>query len=122
MPSALPTLRAHPTDSAIEHARGSLPVLHVDRSSWNGTSTPLLVLGLGNRICGDDGLGIEAVARLLEAWEAPEGVRILDGGTLGLSLLPELELARRAILVDAIRGGRARERELAIAELRKRLA
>jgi hydrogenase maturation protease len=67
-------------------------------------STPLLVLGLGNTICGDDGLGVEAVERLREAYEAPEGVRILDGGTLGLSLLPELELARRAILVDAIRG------------------
>ena len=33
----------------------------------------------------------------------PDGVRILDGGTLGLSLLPILEDAERAILVDAIR-------------------
>ena len=66
-------------------------------------SVPLLILGLGNLLCGDDGLGVAAVQRLLDAYEAPEGVRILDGGTLGLSLLPYLEDAERAILVDAIR-------------------
>lgn len=63
----------------------------------------LLVLGLGNVICTDDGLGAEAVARLAAEWEAPPGVRLLDGGTLGLGLLPHLEEARAAILVDAIR-------------------
>lgn len=66
-------------------------------------SIPLLVLGLGNVLCGDDGLGVAAVERLLEAYQPPEGVRVLDGGTLGLSLLPYLEDARNAILVDAIR-------------------
>lgn len=65
--------------------------------------TPLLVLGLGNVLCGDDGLGVCAVQRLWRDYEAPEGVRVLDGGTLGLSLLPEFELAERAILVDAVR-------------------
>ena len=64
---------------------------------------PLLILGLGNLLCGDDGLGVTAVERLLGAYEAPDGVLILDGGTLGLSLLPYLEDARRAILVDAVR-------------------
>ncbi len=66
-------------------------------------STPLLVLGLGNWICGDDGLGVDAVGRLLSEYEAPAGARVLDGGTLGLSLLPELETADQAILVDAVR-------------------
>lgn len=63
---------------------------------------PLLVLGLGNLICADDGLGVAAVHRLLELYEPPEGARVLDGGTLGLSLLPVLEDAERVILVDAI--------------------
>jgi hydrogenase maturation protease len=66
-------------------------------------STPLLVLGLGNLICSDDGLGIDAVTRLQRQYEAPEGARVLDGGTLGLSLLPEIETAEQAILVDAVR-------------------
>jgi hydrogenase maturation protease len=65
--------------------------------------TPLLILGLGNPLCSDDGLGVEAVARLRRGFDAPEGVRVLDGGTLGLSLLPEFETTERAILVDAVR-------------------
>lgn len=63
----------------------------------------LLVLGLGNLLCGDDGLGVAAVERLTASYEVPEGARVVDGGTLGLSLLPELEDAEAAILVDAIR-------------------
>jgi hydrogenase maturation protease len=64
---------------------------------------PLLILGLGNVLCGDDGLGAVAVHLLERRYRAPEGVEVLDGGTLGLSLLPHLEQAREAILVDAIR-------------------
>jgi hydrogenase maturation protease len=64
---------------------------------------PLLVLGLGNVLCGDDGLGAVAVHLLQRRYQAPDGALVLDGGTLGLSLLPTLEQAREAILVDAIR-------------------
>jgi hydrogenase maturation protease len=66
-------------------------------------SVPLLVLGLGNLLCRDDGLGAVAVHLLLRRYEPPPGVLVLDGGTLGLSLLPYLEDAEEAILVDAIR-------------------
>jgi hydrogenase maturation protease len=66
-------------------------------------STSLLVLGLGNVLLADDGLGVAAVERLERRYRAPDGVRVLDGGTLGLSLLPHLQDARAAILVDAIR-------------------
>ena len=62
----------------------------------------LLVLGLGNLLCGDDGLGAAAVSLLDRDWEAPDGVLVLDGGTLGLALLPYLEDSRDVILVDAI--------------------
>lgn len=68
-----------------------------------GERTPLLVLGLGNVICGDDGLGIAAVTRLGALYEPPPGVAVIDGGTLGLSLLPWVEDAARVILVDAVR-------------------
>jgi len=64
---------------------------------------PLLVLGLGNVLCGDDGLGAVAVHLLERQYRAPDGVSVLEGGTLGLSLLPYLEDAHEAILVDAIR-------------------
>ncbi|MGO9832075.1 MAG: HyaD/HybD family hydrogenase maturation endopeptidase [Myxococcaceae bacterium] len=64
---------------------------------------PLLVLGLGNLLCQDDGVGVAAVARLLARYDAAPGVRVLDGGTLGLSLLPTLESADTVLIVDAIR-------------------
>ncbi len=65
--------------------------------------TPLLVLGLGNVLLEDDGIGAAAVAVLLEGYQVPAGVRVLDGGTLGLSLLPYLESADALILVDAVK-------------------
>jgi hydrogenase maturation protease len=62
----------------------------------------LLILGLGNLLCTDDGLGVIAVQAIAETRTMPEGVRAMDGGTLGLALLPYLEDAEAAILVDAI--------------------
>jgi hydrogenase maturation protease len=63
----------------------------------------LLILGLGNLLCGDDGLGAVAVERLLDEWDPPPDVDVLDGGTLGLSLLPYIQDAHDVILLDAIR-------------------
>jgi hydrogenase maturation protease len=62
----------------------------------------LLVLGLGNPLCQDDGLGVVAITRMLERW-AGQDVQMLEGGTLGLWLLPLIESYRNVILVDAIR-------------------
>jgi len=64
----------------------------------------LLVLGLGNPLCQDDGVGVVAVTRLLQDWSPGPGVRVMEGGTLGLWLLPLLESYRTVLRVDAIRG------------------
>ena len=64
---------------------------------------PLLVLGLGNVLLEDDGVGSAAIALLHDRFEPPAGVRVLDGGTLGLSLLPYLQISDALILVDAVR-------------------
>lgn len=61
-----------------------------------------LVLGLGNILLGDEGVGVRVVERLLEQFEFPEGVRVMDGGTLGLDLLPYVEDASRLLVVDAV--------------------
>lgn len=60
------------------------------------------MLGLGNVLVGDDGAGVAALSRLHARYEAPPGTELLDGGTLGLWLLPWLQSARAAILVDAV--------------------
>jgi hydrogenase maturation protease len=62
-----------------------------------------LVLGLGNVLLGDDGVGAAAIARLEREYRIPPGVRVEDGGTLGLALLDLLTSAERVILVDAVR-------------------
>lgn len=63
---------------------------------------PTLVVGLGNPLMTDDGIGLAALARLAERWEVPADVRLVDGGTWGLFLLPEIEDAERLVLLDAI--------------------
>jgi hydrogenase maturation protease len=63
---------------------------------------PLLVLGVGDPLRRDDGLGPAAVGLLSRRWGAPEGVRVLDGGTLGANLLPWVARADSLIVVDAV--------------------
>jgi hydrogenase maturation protease len=65
--------------------------------------TAVLVLGLGNVLLGDDGLGAAAVVRLERDYRIPPDVCLQDGGTLGLGLLGLLSEASHVILVDAVR-------------------
>lgn len=67
-------------------------------------SSPVVVLGLGNLLMGDDGVGVSALAALADDPRLPDDVQLLDGGTLGLSLLPYVRSAPDLILVDAVRG------------------
>jgi hydrogenase maturation protease len=70
---------------------------------------PTLVVGLGNPLMTDDGIGLAALERLRAAWSpGPEsGVELVDGGTWGLFLLPEIERAGAVVFLDAIRTGTA---------------
>ena len=63
-----------------------------------------LVLGLGNVLMGDEGIGVYVV-RALEKHTLPAGVECLDGGTGGFTLLEPLENADRIILIDAASDG-----------------
>jgi hydrogenase maturation protease len=66
-----------------------------------------VVLGLGNPLMADDGLGLAALERLQAEWELPAGVTPADGGTWGMMLLPLIEAADELLLLDAVRAGRA---------------
>lgn len=63
-----------------------------------------LVLGLGNVLMGDEGIGVHVV-RALEQHTLPEGVECLDGGTGGFVLLEPLQNANHIVLVDAAADG-----------------
>lgn len=62
----------------------------------------VLVLGLGNVLLADDGVGAAVLDRLERDYHIPTEVRLVEGGTLGLSLLDEIAEARHVILVDAV--------------------
>ena len=67
--------------------------------------TKTLVLGLGNILLGDEGVGVRVVERLQELYEFPQEVQVLDGGTLALDLLPVVEDADRLLVIDALEMG-----------------
>ena len=64
----------------------------------------LLVLGIGNLLMGDEGVGVHAIRALQDA-PLPPGVTILDGGTGGFHLLSCLSDYRCVILIDATMDG-----------------
>ena len=61
----------------------------------------VLILGLGNTLLRDEGLGIRTLELLSECYQFPPEVEICEGGCLGLELLPRLEGVRRLMVVDA---------------------
>lgn len=67
-------------------------------------SALVTVIGLGNTLMGDDGVGVR-VAEKVGALERVPGVRAIVGGVAGLALVPDVVAARRVIFVDAIDAG-----------------
>jgi hydrogenase maturation protease len=63
-----------------------------------------LILGVGNILMGDEGLGVHVI-RHLETMEIPGHVECLDGGTGGPHLLEPIQRSRRVILIDATADG-----------------
>jgi len=66
-------------------------------------SVRIVVIGVGNLLAGDDGLGPRAIDRLQTL--VPAGVECIDAATDLGSVLPEVASASRLIIVDAIRAG-----------------
>lgn len=65
----------------------------------------ILVLGIGNLLNTDEGVGVHAVRRIKEQVGEVDGVAIEDGGTLGLNLLPLVEDATHLLILDAVNAG-----------------
>ena len=63
------------------------------------------VLGIGNLLMSDEGVGVHAVKALAEGYRFPDNVRIIDGGTAGLDLLYYIEGTRRLLIIDAVDAG-----------------
>lgn len=61
-----------------------------------------LVLGIGNVLWADEGFGIRAVEALHARYTFPDDVRLMDGGTQGIFLLPWVCSAKRLLIFDAV--------------------
>jgi hydrogenase maturation protease len=64
-----------------------------------------VVLGLGNMLMADDGVGLAALARLRDQWCLPHHVELVDGGTWGMNLLHVVEGSDHLLIFDAVSNG-----------------
>jgi len=72
------------------------PGVH-DADDWQ-----TLILGIGNVLWADEGFGVRAVETLHAAYSFPGHVRVMDGGTQGIFLLPWVRSAESLLIFDAI--------------------
>jgi hydrogenase maturation protease len=63
-------------------------------------SAKVLILGIGNVLMGDEGIGVRVVNEL-EKTAFPEGIELLDGGVGSFLLLEPMQTAKKIILIDA---------------------
>ena len=67
----------------------------------NNKNGKVLILGIGNILMGDEGVGVRVI-EALEAHALPEAVMTLDGGTGSFLLLEPMQSAEKVILIDAM--------------------
>jgi hydrogenase maturation protease len=82
-------------DTELIHADGNPGAFHT------------LVLGIGNVLYADEGFGVRAVEALNARYAFDDGVRVMDGGTQGIFLLPWVCSAERLLIFDAVDFGMA---------------
>ena len=64
----------------------------------------ITVLGVGNILLQDEGVGVRVIEEMTRRYSFPENVEVLDGGTLGMELMRFLLGTDKLIIVDAIDG------------------
>lgn len=63
----------------------------------------VLILGVGNILLSDEGIGVRAVEAFREHYHVPDGVDVVDGGTCGMDLLDIIAERDHVIVLDAVR-------------------
>ncbi|MHC1789839.1 HyaD/HybD family hydrogenase maturation endopeptidase [Solidesulfovibrio sp.] len=71
----------------------------------SGEPQKILILGVGNILYTDEGVGVRAVERLIESYDFSDNVILMDGGNLGMRLMQPLMDADYCIVLDAVLGG-----------------
>ena len=84
-----------------------VPFIQNDPLLQDNLAQPVLVLGLGNILIQDEGIGVRVIEQLQRDYEFPAEVEVLDGGTAGMALYEHIVDRSHVIVVDAVKTGRA---------------
>ena len=63
----------------------------------------ILILGVGNILLSDEGVGVRAVEELEKTYAFPDEVELLDGGTSGMELISHIESREHLWIIDAVK-------------------
>lgn len=66
----------------------------------------IVILGVGNILLSDEGVGVRTVEFLKREYQLPPEVEVIDGGTSAMEMLDDLAYADHLIIVDAVRSGK----------------
>ncbi len=102
-PIAAPVFCNIPPENPLSRRAGSF--LLYSRAMEHSVRQRILVLGVGNVLLTDEGVGIRVLKELEARYDFPPNVRLVDGGVLGLSLMGTMMEADQVIVIDAVRGG-----------------
>ncbi|MBN1316558.1 MAG: HyaD/HybD family hydrogenase maturation endopeptidase [Anaerolineales bacterium] len=86
--------------SRVGRFKGNAPPLE------RTTTIKTLVIGVGNILLSDEGVGVRVAEKLAADFQFPDNVQILDGGTLGMDLVCYLDGVQNLLLIDAVETGR----------------
>lgn len=76
-----------------------------DHTAASGRQLQITILGVGNILLSDEGVGVRVVERLARTYDFPDNVRVLDGGVLGVRLMGVIGSSDVVIVVDAVKNG-----------------
>jgi hydrogenase maturation protease len=68
-------------------------------------NTQIVVLGLGNILLRDEGVGVRVIEELQRCYDFSPAVKLIDGGTAGFGLVTEIEGCKKLLVVDAVKAG-----------------
>ena len=68
-------------------------------------NTLIVVLGLGNILLRDEGVGVRIIEELQKRYNFSPPVKMIDGGTAGFGLVTEIEGCKKLLVIDAVKAG-----------------
>ena len=89
-----------------EYAGSESPRIDL-QAIYDDYDNSIVVLGVGNILLTDEGLGVHVVKELKENYNFTPEISLIDGGTMGMELLTYMRGMKRILLIDAINGGEA---------------